>query len=213
MKIVLTGATGRIGFATLACLLQNPQVSSVIAVSRRDLDVQHDKLKVLIHHDLSTWPLFEDELAGADGCIWALGVIPSKLKSYEDAYNIEVKGALSAARYFASVKARFIYVSAFISVSGVGEKQWYQPAPGKIKGIIEHGLKQLDLEAYVAKTAFVVDDASTLAMLSYSLFIKRSEMAAALANVIVNGHTETMLTNAQLVMLGRESLKKIASQS
>ncbi|KZM28514.1 hypothetical protein ST47_g385 [Ascochyta rabiei] len=74
-KLIISGVTGRIGRQVLHHALQNPTITSVIALSRRaspDL-VQHAKVLVLVLQDFTVYP--EDvvaELAGADGCIWCM---------------------------------------------------------------------------------------------------------------------------------------------
>jgi dihydrodipicolinate reductase len=72
-KIVLSGVTGRIGKQVLHQALQNPAVTSVIALSRRPLSdlAQHAKVKVLVIENFTKYPDEAiAELVGADGCIW-----------------------------------------------------------------------------------------------------------------------------------------------
>ncbi len=73
MKVILTGSTGYIGSEVLAQCLNNPAITSIVALSRREL---HDaagnaKLKVVIMQDFAVYPQSVlEELDGADGCIW-----------------------------------------------------------------------------------------------------------------------------------------------
>jgi dihydrodipicolinate reductase len=73
IKLVLSGITGRIGSQVLKQALRNPAISSVIALSRRQLpDIEgHGKLEVVLIQDFTR---YSDEvlvkLSGADGCIW-----------------------------------------------------------------------------------------------------------------------------------------------
>jgi hypothetical protein len=93
MKVIVTGCTGQIGSAVLLHCLENPAVSHIYALSRRPLSVDFTKLAVsfvgsgninskltsIIHEDFSSYPdALLDQLAGADTCIWSLGVIPRK---------------------------------------------------------------------------------------------------------------------------------------
>ena len=72
-KIILSGATGRIGKQVLHQALLNATITSVIALSRRPMPelAHHDKLKVLVLEDFKVYP---DEviakLVDADGAIW-----------------------------------------------------------------------------------------------------------------------------------------------
>lgn len=72
-KIILSGVTGRIGKEVLDQALQNPTITSVIALSRRPLPdfARNGKVKVLLLNDFTDYS--DDvvaELVGADGCIW-----------------------------------------------------------------------------------------------------------------------------------------------
>jgi uncharacterized protein YbjT (DUF2867 family) len=71
MKIIVTGATGRIGGAALQSVLSHPTVTSVIVLSRRDIDVKHAKLQTIIKKDYLEYTSEElAQLEGAESCIW-----------------------------------------------------------------------------------------------------------------------------------------------
>jgi len=71
MKIILTGATGRIGGAALQSALSNPAITSVVVLSRRDIDVQHAKLQTIIKKDYTQYSAEElTQIEGAEACIW-----------------------------------------------------------------------------------------------------------------------------------------------
>lgn len=55
MKIIITGATGRIGGAALQSALSNPTITTVVVLSRRDIDVQHAKLQTIIKKDYTQY--------------------------------------------------------------------------------------------------------------------------------------------------------------
>jgi uncharacterized protein YbjT (DUF2867 family) len=74
MKLLLTGATGNIGKEALNQALVRPEVTSVVALTRRNLpaDVSaNPKLKTLIIKDFSSWPADAlEEMKDADAMIW-----------------------------------------------------------------------------------------------------------------------------------------------
>jgi nucleoside-diphosphate-sugar epimerase len=74
MKVSLTGSTGFIGREVLEQCLQNARITSIIALSRRELSpsVTHNpKLKVLIMENfLSYSPSILREIRDAEACIW-----------------------------------------------------------------------------------------------------------------------------------------------
>jgi nucleoside-diphosphate-sugar epimerase len=74
MRIVLTGATGFVGGATLARLLHDGRVTTVTALSRRPPGVEHPKLAVHLQDDFGTWDAgLLAGLAEHDACVWAHG--------------------------------------------------------------------------------------------------------------------------------------------
>lgn len=76
MHILLFGATGLVGAASLDMLINDSDVDKVTIISRKPVKQAegHAKIEVLIQPDMSVFS--EETLAkikGAHGCIWALG--------------------------------------------------------------------------------------------------------------------------------------------
>ena len=70
MKVIIAGATGFVGRELLSQCLQNPAVTSIVALSRRELPA-HDKLKVAIMDDFLSYPdSVRKEIKDASACIW-----------------------------------------------------------------------------------------------------------------------------------------------
>lgn len=71
MKVILTGAIGFVGQKILTLLLSNPSITTVLALTRRDLSITHPKLRVLITKDFLSYPdNVTSELKDVDACIW-----------------------------------------------------------------------------------------------------------------------------------------------
>jgi 1-deoxy-D-xylulose 5-phosphate reductoisomerase len=73
MKIILLGSTGFIGKDVLDQCLKNPTITSIIALSRRDLprEVANPKLTVVLIKDFKLYPeSVLEQLKGAKACIW-----------------------------------------------------------------------------------------------------------------------------------------------
>ncbi len=69
MKVILLGSTGFIGKEVLNSCLTNPAITSIIALSRRDLPVNF-KLTVVIVEDFNQYPgSVLEQLKGVDACI------------------------------------------------------------------------------------------------------------------------------------------------
>jgi hypothetical protein len=86
MKLILAGSTGLVGTEVLRQCLLNPKITSLIALTRRPIDIAAltaplqnsdaktsgvEKVKSLVLQDFTEYP--EDvkrDLADADACIW-----------------------------------------------------------------------------------------------------------------------------------------------
>ena len=77
MHLILTGATGLVGSACLHQMLTNDAITTVSILSRRPVPMAegHSKVKVVLHTDFQQYPDdVLEQLKGATGCVWALGV-------------------------------------------------------------------------------------------------------------------------------------------
>ena len=78
MKVILFGSTGFIGKAVLDQCLRNPAITSLVALSRRDVPVEeaNSKLTVTIIEDFKSYPdSVLEHLKDADACIWWVGAV------------------------------------------------------------------------------------------------------------------------------------------
>ena len=112
MKVVIFGATGMVGQGVLRECLLDPYVESVLAIVRNSSLPQHDKLREIVHQDISDLSAIEDRLSGYDACFFCLGVSSVGMK--EEAYRrVTYDLTVSVARTLAKLNATmtFIYVS------------------------------------------------------------------------------------------------------
>jgi len=73
MKFILLGSTGFIGKEVLDQCLKTPVITSIIALSRRDLPegAANPKLTTVIVEDFKLYSeSVLEQLKGADACIW-----------------------------------------------------------------------------------------------------------------------------------------------
>ena len=71
MKIILTGSTGFIGREVLEQCLQNPSITSIVALTRRNLPCSNAKVKNVLLDNFSEHPeSVTKEFEGAGACIW-----------------------------------------------------------------------------------------------------------------------------------------------
>lgn len=77
MHLILTGATGLVGSGVLHHMINTPSITAVSVLSRRPVPQAegHEKVKVIIHKDYTSYPSeLLEQLRGAEGCVWAQGI-------------------------------------------------------------------------------------------------------------------------------------------
>ena len=86
MKLVLAGSTGFVATEVVRQAIQNPAITSVLALARRETAVPDNaganasKLKSVICDDFSNYSeKVKEELAGADACIWYVNIAAYQL--------------------------------------------------------------------------------------------------------------------------------------
>jgi hypothetical protein len=74
MKVIITGATGMVGRSVLNECLNNDKVEKVLLISRRSLNISHQKLNEILHEDFTNFAPIGDKLAGYSACFHCMGV-------------------------------------------------------------------------------------------------------------------------------------------
>ncbi len=87
MKVVLFGATGMVGQGVLRECLLDADVEGVLAIVRTSSLPNHEKLREIVHQDVSDLAAIEDRLSGYDACFFCLGVSSVGMK--EETYRRE----------------------------------------------------------------------------------------------------------------------------
>ncbi|KAJ6529933.1 hypothetical protein DFH09DRAFT_1184918 [Mycena vulgaris] len=180
-KIIITGATGRIGSACLARCLSHPAVHLVVALTRRPIEspeASNPKLKNLTVSDFST--LSEDvlaELEGANACIWCLGQ-NSEGRS-PDGRTGSMSGPWPTARLFAENLApsgQFV----LHSNADPNASLWFFSQARKTKGRTSRAIIGMQDEFSNFESFLITDDNWTpnLVVAAMSL-IRRGDLAAA----------------------------------
>lgn len=71
MKVIITGSTGTVGSGVLQEAVANKEVTSIVALTRRPLDIKDPKLNNIIQTDYTKYDKsVVDQLRGAEACIW-----------------------------------------------------------------------------------------------------------------------------------------------
>ncbi|KAL4939686.1 hypothetical protein BDV06DRAFT_214107 [Aspergillus oleicola] len=167
MKVILAGATGFIGQELLAQCIANPTITSIIALTRRELPnaPKNDKLRTYIMTD-DDWtsysnPALKSELQGAKACLWTIGLTPAKAKDDDITKKVSVELPKRAAEAFSEAfskafeegknlngdgegdgkgKFRFVFISGTAAVRDQNQSLWYWGDFRRLRGESENVL-------------------------------------------------------------------------
>ncbi|KAH8882933.1 nucleoside-diphosphate-sugar epimerase [Thozetella sp. PMI_491] len=195
MHLILAGATGLVGSAVLDAMLQAEGVTKITIISRRPVpmaqDSQDPRIQLVLHQDfLHYGPDVLKDLAGASGCVWALGIGSAQVNK-ESYVKVTMDYALEAAKAFwprapGGGPFRFVYISCAGATLKPGP---FTSNPGRIKGETEAILAAMRKEypsfhACTMRPGFV-DRAAHEAIKPYapSQGIAKSAMQATLAPI------------------------------
>lgn len=155
MHLILTGATGLVGSATLHAMLRNRSIEKISILSRRPVpmasspNLEADKrCQTFIQKDFASPPPPEtlEQLRGAKGVVWAQGISVNDVN--EDEYRkITYIYPLVAAKAFADLRGgesfNFVYVSGDMATTSPGRMT---PRFARVKGEAEAALLKLAKE-------------------------------------------------------------------
>ena len=127
-----------VGAGALREALADPDVATVLSISRRSCGVTHAKLRELLLPDLFELAAVESQLAGWDACIWAVGI--SSMGLDEAAYaRVTEELTLKWARTLLRINPVFSFC--YCSAAGAGSNVMW----ARVRRRVEEGLKALPL--------------------------------------------------------------------
>lgn len=160
MKVILTGASGFIGGEILQQCLRNPSITSLVVLSRRQIELPPQNVdgakqsKVVLLEDFESYsPTVLSELSGAEACLWALG---STTREPVAGRKINLDYTMAGANAFATSlatqletqggKFRFVYTSGMVTSKDQNKKLWISQEFRRIRGDVENKLLSLPEE-------------------------------------------------------------------
>ena len=136
MKIILFGASGMVGASALREALAAAEVESVLSIGRRSCGIAHAKLRELLLPDLFQFSTVEDQLAGYDACVWAIGI--SSVGLDEQAYaRITEELTLSWAKALLRLNPGFSFC--YCSAGGAGGRSMW----ARVRQRVEQALQSM----------------------------------------------------------------------
>ncbi|MGC4962976.1 NAD-dependent epimerase/dehydratase family protein [Gordonia sp. DT101] len=115
MRVAVTGATSDFGAAILPALLADPEIDSVIGLSRRPLELQHPKLDS-VHMDIRD-PQIEDVFRGCEAVVH-LAFVVEELRDKQATHDINVRGSRNVIDGAARAGVRRLVIASSINAYG-----------------------------------------------------------------------------------------------
>ena len=140
MKVIVTGTTGMVGRGVLLECLDHAEITEVLSISRRPIEIDHPKLKELIHQDFSEFASVAEQIKGYDACYACMGISSAGMKE-EQYTRLTYDFTLSLAKELHGLNPEitFTYVSgAGTDSSEKGRSMW-----ARVKGKTENDLLNL----------------------------------------------------------------------
>ncbi|RDW56817.1 hypothetical protein BP5796_12884 [Coleophoma crateriformis] len=214
MKVILFGSTGFIGKEVLHRCLKTPAITSLIALSRRDLpkNVAHPKLTVVILKDFKSYPeSILELLKDADACIWSIGTYtwdPVVELEYPEAFQKALLNVLGVKKTFT-----YVYLGGAFTEPDQEKTLWFYSEGRRVRGLaqtkfLEFGEQNPNVKTHVVRPGGVLagDGIPLLGSLLPTVSVR--SLAAVMVDLAVNGGSEAMVENKSIVERGRELLTK-----
>jgi uncharacterized protein YbjT (DUF2867 family) len=153
MKIILFGATGMVGQGVLRECLLDPDITSVLIISRTPVNQQNGKLKEIIFKNLLHLESIEDQLKNYDACFFTLGVSSAGMTE-SDYTRIAYDLTLSVAQTLVKLNPNMTFI--YISGTGTDSTEEGRSMWARVKGKTENALLRLPFKtAYMFRPGLI----------------------------------------------------------
>lgn len=211
MKSVIIGSTGLVGSILLQQLLSEKQISEVVSVGRKKIEVQHPKLRQVVVSNLSELPIVAHDLQG-DLYFCCLGTTIKKAKTQEAFRKVDFDAVLDFARI-----AKSSHAKSFAVVSAMGADANSKIFYNRVKGEMEQALEQIGFHQLVILEPGLLLGHRAEARLAEDIALK---IAGTLKNILPESVMKKIATPADLVarrmvtesLSNRQGLVRLKSQ-
>ncbi|WP_167610458.1 NAD-dependent epimerase/dehydratase family protein [Maribellus sediminis] len=219
MKVIITGATGMVGKGVLLECLDHQDVEEALVIGRNPLEMQHPKLKEIIHKDFSDFSNLSEELNGYDACFFCMGVSSVGMKEAEyKKVTYDYTIALAKVLYKNNPDLTFTYVSGEGTDSTEKGRSMWARVKGKTENdLINMGFKQafmfrpgaiIPLRGIKSRTKgyqFMYDYFMWLVKLIKALapnsVVNTTQVGLAMINSVQHGYSTTILRPKDIIAL------------
>ncbi|MEO9474876.1 MAG: epimerase [Cyclobacteriaceae bacterium] len=154
MKVIITGASGMVGRGVLLECLDHAQVDQVLSIGRSELQIDHPKLKQIIHKDFSDFSSIESDLIGYDAAYLCMGISVTGLT--EDEYT-KVTHEYTLALAIAIHKNNDNVTVTYVSGEGTDSTENGRLMWARVKGKTENDLINLGFKnAYMFRPGAII---------------------------------------------------------
>jgi hypothetical protein len=205
-----------IGKGVLIECLEHPDVKSVLVIGRRSCEMEHQKLREIIHTDFLDYSSIQEELSGYNACFFCLGISAAGMKE-QTYHTITHDYAVKAADVLSRQNPDMIFC--FVSGAGTDETQKSRMMWARVKGKTENSLKVYPFKAlYLFRPAMIMPRKGVKpSYLFYKIarplypLLKRfpkfvtntEEVGQAMIKVVLHGADKQTLENIDIVNTAR----------
>ncbi len=221
-KVIITGATGMVGKGVLLECLDHESIDEVLVIGRNTVDVDHKKLKQLVHKDFSDFTTVKDKLEGYNGCFYCLGISAAGLN--EDQYKkitYDYTMALAKTLFDNNPDMTFNYVSGQGTDSSEKGRVMWARVKGKTENdILKLGFKQafafrpgmiIPLKGIKSRTKsyqFLYDYfmwlVQSVKVISPNSVVNTTQIGLAMINTMLNGYENKILRPKDIIILSEK---------
>lgn len=211
-----------IGKGVLLECLDHNEISEVLVIGRNFIEMQHPKLKELIHQDFTDFSQIQDQLKGYDACFFCLGISAAGLKE-EQYKRITYDFTLTLANTLLDINKDMTFN--YVSGQGTDSTEKGRIMWARVKGKTENDLLNLGfyqafmfrpgaiipLRGITSKTKgyqFMYDYFTWLLKLIKYFFpnsiVNTTQIGQALINSVLKGYDKQILHSKDIIALANE---------
>lgn len=151
MKIIITGGTGTVGAETIRQAILDPKITEILTITRNLLDIEHPKLKKVLHQDFLDYSALVDTFKSYDACIWCLGISQTQVNA-KKYYTITHDFTLAGANTMFTANPNLLFV--FVSGAGADPTEQSKTLFARVKGKTENDLQKIPFKKlYIVRPA------------------------------------------------------------
>jgi len=156
MKVIITGSTGMVGQGVLLECIDDPRIKGILLLNRSPLNIEHPKVKEVLHRNFKDLSSIKNELVGYDACFHCMGVSSAGMseEKYTDiTYNITKELAETLHR----IKPEIVFN--YVSGTGTDSKEESSTMWARVKGKTENMILQMGFkDSYMFRPGVILPE-------------------------------------------------------